>query len=202
MIKYILVIHMNNKTLTFYNEHTQDFVEGTVTVDFHEVQDRFLQYVKEGSYLLDFGCGSGRDTKYFLDKGYRVDAIDGSIELCKYASALTGIEVKQMFFEDFDVVDSYDAIWASASLLHCQYDALEGMFDKIYKALKDEGIFFSSFKYGDYQGYRNERYFTDLDEQEFMKFIAGKFEIVDQWISEDARKDVKQLWLNSIVRKK
>ena len=53
MIKYILVIHMNNKTLTFYNEHTQDFVEGTVTVDFHEVQDRFLQYVKEGSYLLD-----------------------------------------------------------------------------------------------------------------------------------------------------
>lgn len=193
---------MNNKTLTFYNEHTQDFVEGTVTVDFHEVQDRFLQYVKEGSYLLDFGCGSGRDTKYFLDKGYRVDAIDGSIELCKYASALTGIEVKQMFFEDFDVVDGYDAIWASASLLHCQYDALEGMFDRIYKALKDKGIFFSSFKYGDYQGYRNERYFTDLDEEEFMKFIDGKFEIVDQWISEDARKDVKQLWLNSIVRKK
>ena len=193
---------MNKKTLAFYNEHTNDFVEGTVTIDFHEVQDRFLQYVKEGSYLLDFGCGSGRDTKYFLDKGYLVDAIDGSIELCKYASQLTGIDVKHMYFEDFDVVDMYDAIWASASLLHCQYDALEGMFEKIYQALKKDGIFFSSFKYGKYQGYRNERYFTDLDEEEFEKFIEGKFEILEQWISEDSRKDVDQLWLNTIVRKK
>jgi SAM-dependent methyltransferase len=191
-----------NNTIKYYNQNADQFVQGTLSVDFAAKQERFLAKLSAGACILDFGCGSGRDTKYFLDKGYRVDAIDGSIELCKYASALTGIEVKQMFFEDFDVVEGYDAIWASASLLHCQYDALEGMFDRIYKALKAEGIFFSSFKYGDYQGYRSERYFTDLDEQEFMKFIAGKFEIVDQWISEDARKDVKQLWLNSIVRKK
>ena len=196
------MITMNNKTLAFYNEHTNDFVEGTVTVDFHEVQDRFLQYVKEGSYLLDFGCGSGRDTKYFLNKGYQVAAIDGSIELCKYASQLTGIEVQQVFFEDFDAVNTYDAIWASASLLHCQYEDLDAMFMRIYTALKEDGIFFCSFKYGNYQGYRNERYFTDLDEKELAKFLDGKFIVLEQWISEDSRQDVQQLWLNCIVRKK
>ena len=107
-----------------------------------------------------------------------------------------------MLFQEFEAIHRYDAIWASASLLHCAYDELDDVFARVYRALKDDGIFYCSFKYGDYQGYRNERYFTDLDEQEFMKFIASKFEIVDQWISEDARKDVKQLWLNSIVRKK
>lgn len=38
--------------------------------------------------MLDFGCGSGRDTKYFLTRGCQVDAIDGSLGLCKPASAL------------------------------------------------------------------------------------------------------------------
>lgn len=33
--------------------------------------------------ILDFGCDSGRDTKYFLEKGYQVAAIDGSAELCR-----------------------------------------------------------------------------------------------------------------------
>ena len=48
-----------------------------------------------GSRILDFGCGSGRDTKYFLEKGYQVAATDGSSELCKLASAFTGIEVTE-----------------------------------------------------------------------------------------------------------
>lgn len=47
--------------------------------------------------LLDFGCGSGRDTKYFIDNGYEVDAMDGSKELCKAATKYTGIKVQHMF---------------------------------------------------------------------------------------------------------
>ena len=65
-----------------------------------------------GSRILDFGCGSGRDTKYFLEKGYRVEATDGSAELCKLASAFTGIEVKEMLFQDLDASGKYKGIWA------------------------------------------------------------------------------------------
>lgn len=60
------------------------------------MQNLFLGKLQEGAYILDFGCGSGRDTKYFLEQGYQVDAIGGSAELCKLASELTGIEVKHM----------------------------------------------------------------------------------------------------------
>ena len=88
------------KTLNYYDEKTQEFIESTVNVDFKETQDKFLQLLEPKTHILDFGCGSGRDTKYFLEQGFIVTAIDGSAELCKFASALTGIEVKQMFFQE------------------------------------------------------------------------------------------------------
>ena len=79
------------KTLTYYNEKTDAFVFGTQAVEFHDTQDLFLSFLQQGSSILDFGCGSGRDTRYFLEKGYHVVATDGSEELCKVASAYTGV---------------------------------------------------------------------------------------------------------------
>ena len=63
---------MDKITLSYYNTHAQDFVQGTVGVDFHITQDRFLAQLPAGAKILDFGCGSGRDTKYFLERGFAV----------------------------------------------------------------------------------------------------------------------------------
>jgi 2-polyprenyl-3-methyl-5-hydroxy-6-metoxy-1,4-benzoquinol methylase len=84
----------NINTLSYYDEKAKEFCENTVNADVSPQRDRFLSYLKEGASILDFGCGSGRDTKAFLDLGYKVEAIDGSVELCKTASEYTGIEVK------------------------------------------------------------------------------------------------------------
>ena len=94
------------------------FVDNTADIEFSEMQDSFLSNLKEGSSILDFGCGSGRDTRYFLKKGYKVTALDGSAELCKIAEAKTGIPVIQMDFNDFEEQDMYDGIWACSSILH------------------------------------------------------------------------------------
>lgn len=82
----------DKNTLDYYNSKAKDFVSATVDVVFTEIQDIFLEYIPAGGKILDFGCGSGRDTKYFLSKGFGVDAIDGSEELCKIASEYTGIQ--------------------------------------------------------------------------------------------------------------
>lgn len=103
---------MDKITLNYYNAHAQDFVQGTVAVDFHITQDKFLAQLEKGASILDFGCGSGRDTKYFLERGFAVEATDGSAELCKLASEYTGIKVKQMLFSELDAVEKYDGIWA------------------------------------------------------------------------------------------
>ena len=80
-------------SLNYYNEHAREFSDNTIAVDFKNMQDKFLAYLEPGSRILDFGCGSGRDTKYFLSRGYDTDASDGSEELVKIASEYTGIQV-------------------------------------------------------------------------------------------------------------
>ena len=105
-------------TIEYYNQNAQSFADGTAAVNFTEIQNVFLELVPEGGYILDFGCGSGRDTKDFLDQGYRVEATDGSEILCKLASKYTGISVKHMFFEKLEETEKYDGIWACASILH------------------------------------------------------------------------------------
>lgn len=96
-------INQITKTIEYYDNMAKNFVEDTVSVDFKEIQDKFLKLLKEGDSVLDFGCGSGRDTKYFIEKNMKVDAIDGSVELCKIAQKYTGINVRYMLFQQLNV---------------------------------------------------------------------------------------------------
>ena len=73
-------------TLSYYNTNTSSFVESTQSVKMTEAWNRFTSKLEPSSLILDFGCGSGRDTKYFLEHGFKVEAMDGSEELCKAAS--------------------------------------------------------------------------------------------------------------------
>lgn len=128
---------MNNKTINYYNKYTKSFIQTTRFVDFTNIQNKFLSYLPSGAFILDFGCGSGRDTKYFLKRNYNVTAIDGSEEICKEASKYTGIKVKQMLFEELNDQNIYDGIWACASILHLSKNDLFLVFHKMNKALKE-----------------------------------------------------------------
>lgn len=141
-----------DKTIEYYNKNANLFVETTANVEFYHMQNRFLSKLETGAHILDFGCGSGRDTKYFLEQGYLVDAIDGSAELCKLASEFTGIEVKHMYFQELSEEVKYDGIWACSSILHLNISALEDVMKKMTIAVKSNGIIYTSFKYGIFSG--------------------------------------------------
>ena len=193
-----------DNTLDYYNKNADEFVQGTLSVDFKQTQDRFLDKLPDRAYVLDFGCGSGRDTKYFIDKGYIVDAIDGSEELCKIASAYTGILVKQMFFEELDETEKYDGIWACSSILHLPRRGLSEVLMKMSVALTDKGVVYTSFKYGDFEGERSGRYFTDFTLESFREYLQNikEFEIEEYWITGDVRPGrSEEKWLNLILRK-
>lgn len=196
---------MLNKTINYYDTNAKEFVEGTLNVDFKATQDKFINKLPAKGYILDFGCGSGRDTKYFLAKDFNVDAIDGSIELCKIASEYTNIKVCHMYFNELSIVNKYDGIWACSSILHLSLDDLVDVFKRMSKALKDEGIIYTSFKYGDFSGERNGRFFTDMTEDSFAKLIANveNLKVEEQWITADVRPQRgNEKWLNLILRKK
>lgn len=193
-----------NETLKYYDKNAESFVAGTVGVAFTEMQDRFLALLPPGGKILDFGCGSGRDTKYFYEKGFLVDAVDGSEEMCRYAREYTGMPVRKMLFSELDAIEEYDGIWACSSILHLPLEKLTDVFKKMICALKTDGIIYTSFKYGSYMGMRNGRYFTDFTEESFEKYICGIEDICVRtlWITEDVRPNRgNERWLNTILQK-
>ena len=191
-------------TIDYYNENAKKFIDGTVAVDFKHIQDTFLELLPEHATILDFGCGSGRDTKYFLKHGFMVDATDGSLELCKAASEYTGINVKHMLFQELNEKEKYDGIWACASILHVKKEKLPEIIRKMSLAAKANGIIYLSFKYGDFEGERNGRYFTDMTEKSMAKLLVDfpEFTVEKQWITGDVRAGRgDERWLNMILRK-
>lgn len=192
-------------TLDYYNKNAKAFVNDTAEVEFHQMQDKFLGFLNDKDYILDFGCGSGRDAKYFLENGYKVDAIDGSIELCKIAEKHIGKEVKCMLFQDLNEHEKYDGIWACSSILHLNRLELVEVLKKMSNALKKDGVIYTSFKYGNWQGERNGRFFNDMNEGTIKEIISqiDDLSIREQWITADVRKGRgDEKWLNIILLKK
>lgn len=168
-----------------------------------QLYQKFLAWIPSEGKILDFGCGSGRDSNFFFQNGYQIRPIDGSIELCRLASEYIGTVALNVDFYDFDDESEYDGIWACASLLHIPYDKIQFIMRKFDKALKPNGVVYVSFKYGDYEGVRNSKYYTDMTESRFEKVYSDTgLVLINQWISEDTIKDRECLkWFNAILRK-
>ena len=191
--------------LRYYQKNAAAFAASTGDVDFSETQNRFLKYMMPGSLILDFGCGSGRDSKHFLDLGYSVEAVDGSPEMCSIAAAFTGLPVRCLLFQDLDEKEKYDGIWACSSILHLTGKDLADVFSKTARALKDGGVMYTSFKRGTFEGIRNGRQFTDMTEGSLKDFIeeTNVFTIRELWVSADVRPGrEEEKWVNVILEKK
>ena len=203
-IVIVNILEAENRTLKYYENNADSFVQDTVSADMSGARQRFMEYLPRQARILDFGCGSGRDIKFFLDKGYIVDGTDGSPELCRIASDYTGIGVKQMRFQELDAEELYDGIWACASILHLPKEELTEVFHRIERALKTGGILYTSFKYGTFEGMRNGRYFTDFTEDSLREYWKEfpVLKLQKSWITQDVRPGKEQeRWLNILAER-
>lgn len=191
-------------SIDYYNKYAAKVFEETAEQDMSVVMEEFLSQLEEGDTILDLGCGSGRDSLTFYELGYDVTALDASEEMCKLAEIHTGFEVLNMTFEEMDFDGVFDGIWACASLLHVPKKELSGILTKIAWALKDGGVLYMSFKLGDFEGFRGERYFCDYTEDSITEVLKdnGRFDIIKIWETEDVRSGHSDTqWLNVLVRK-
>lgn len=198
------MIEAADTTLQYYQQNAGAFFQGTVSADMHYAQMRFLHMLPPHAYMLDFGCGSGRDAKVFLEQGCKVDAVDGSAELCRRASELAGIPVKQMLFEELSATEQYDGVWACASILHLPRRELVDVLHRISMALKIGGVLYTSFKYGEYEGIRDGRFFTDLTEKSLKDLMTEvpSLKVIETWITNDVRPGrEEERWINTLARR-
>lgn len=169
-----------------------------------ENHDRFLLQLSEGGSILDLGCGSGRDSAYFVSCGYDVTAMDASIEMCDLASVHMGQDVLHLSFAEIDFDEVFDGIWACASLLHVPSDEIEDIMAKVIKSIKPNGVLFMSFRYGDFEGERDGRYYTDYNTKKLKELIARfeELELLEIKKCEDIRPEKDVIWINALVHKK
>lgn len=190
-------------TLEYYQRHAQDFFSATVNVDMASLYAPFLERIPAGGRILDAGCGSGRDSKAFLQRGYAVEAFDATAEMVALATQHTGLPVRQITFSDVDVTERYDGIWCCASLLHVRMQALPEAMERLAQALKPDGVWYVSFKYGDGERIKEGRHFTDLNEQALEALLTPLTDItlIRHWITEDKRPERTEMWLNALLVK-
>lgn len=190
-------------TINYYDAHASEYSRKTLNADMKYPYQRFTFYLHKGERILDLGCGSGRDTIWFRKNGYIAEAVDGSAEMVKEAQKNTGVPVKQMLFSEIDMKDMYEGIFASASLLHVPYALLHDIFARIFAALKKEGVLYASFLYGDQEGMRDGRYYTDMNEERLLGLLKSDLDqwtVLELWHSHDAL-DRERIWFNMILRR-
>jgi len=154
--------------------------------------------------ILDVGCGSGRDSLYFIERGFTVISTDSSKAICKDTSKQTGLKVIHQKAQNIRAKETYDGIWCCASLLHIGKDEIPNTLLILTDALTDNGVLYISFKYGTKERFDNKgRFFNDYTENLFKDELAkvDKLEIIDISKTSGELRGKQQKWLNIFCRK-
>jgi SAM-dependent methyltransferase len=134
-------------TLAFYEREAPDYTaSGAQGCGRH--LDAFLDRLSSGARILELGCGGGRDAARMIERGFAVDATDGTAAMVDKARERFGVEARQMRFDELDAEAEYDAVWAHASLLHATREALPAVLARIRRALANGGWHYANYKLG------------------------------------------------------
>lgn len=191
--------------MEFYDTHAREYSESTLNVDLRDLHNRFLTELSPGAHILDAGCGSGRDTKAFLSKGFRVTSIDASSKLAALASAFTGIRCEILRFQEMGFKEEFDGIWACASILHVPRTEIGDVMCRFIRALKPAGTLYVSLKEGDGERMAEDgRFFSYYTADSFRQLLT-RFPALQEvafWKTEERRSNTHcESWLSFLLRK-
>ncbi|CAA9892038.1 Type 11 methyltransferase [Candidatus Methylobacter favarea] len=191
-------------TLSHYNQHADAFWEGTKDHDVTQNYAAFLAPFPAGKKLdiLDFGCGPGRDIRYFQSLGHRPTGLDGSEKFCRMARRYTGCQILQQTFLNLNLPrHAFDGIFANASLFHVPSLELPRVLNALQDALRPDGILFLSNPRGNNEGWFGQRYghYMELEVSKTYLEQSG-FEIIHYYYRPSGRPIHEQPWLAIVCR--
>lgn len=189
--------------MNYYNNIAQKYFNETVNLKMNEHYNKFIAYIPKNSKILDVGCGSGRDSRYFIENGYNVDSIDNACDLSLLASMYIGKKVKTMDIKSMNFNEEYNGIWCSASLLHILPENIEYTLKRINNALVKNGYLYLSLKEGNNDIVIDDGRTSVLYSLDFIKNLLenNNFEIKDFYKNND-NMGRNTIWFNIIAKKK
>lgn len=177
----------------------------------HDLYELFIKQLtqRDTQFILDVGCGSGRDANYFAKQGYEVTAIDASAELIQWAQQHHMSNRIDWYHLEFISIEKqpwngkFTGVWACASLLHVPFLELSSVIESLLDTLTDEGVMYLSFKYGEEERVDNERFFCDMNESRWTTIVAKIPQVIeyDSWLSADKGSGIKNNWFNITIKK-
>lgn len=194
--------HFETSTIRYYDDHADEYIRSTLGVEMQSLYQPFLDRLPKDGRILDAGCGSGRDSKHFLDRGYSVVSMDASRKMVDVTTELTGQQALQTTIQDISETDEFDGVWACASLLHLPLVELPDVFRRMAQALRPSGVIYASFKEGKGERIQDGRLFTDMDEAITNELLVGvtELELVELWQTDDLRPDRSDKWQNVLLQ--
>ena len=192
-----------NETVEYYNSHANDYFDKTSRIELNELYETFLSFIPVGGRIVDLGCGSGRDVKWFGEHGYQAFGIDASEELIRISKDAWDIPVEVGLIENWKAEEPFDGIWCCASLMHLDEQKVTKFFSNLKYNLKKSGVLFISVKSGIKTGFDEDgRFLANYSEEEIRSLVDASegLRIVRLWYTADelSRNDFR--WLNAIIQ--
>lgn len=194
---------LGEMNMDYYEKNAKEYVESTKNADMSAAREAFLRYMKKGGRILDLGCGSGRDLRYFLAEGYEAEGLEPCKAICAILSEDAALKIHHSDIQSFVPEKPYHGIWACASLLHLTGEEFMDFFSHIGWFLLPGGILYFSGKKGIQTGMASDgRYFLEFSD-ELMRELFEKnshLKVLESWESEDVTGRRDFTWRNVIVK--
>lgn len=136
---------MKSLNVNYYDLNVEKYASSSEKLDMEFMRDKFLSYGVKNT-ILDAGCGSGRDSKAFIEKNINVVSFDASEKMIERLKKESNHEIYVSDFENLSERKRFDGIWCCAALLHIRPESFSQSFNNLANALMPNGVFYFSIK--------------------------------------------------------
>jgi SAM-dependent methyltransferase len=133
----------------FYQNNYQAYHEKTFSIDPSSFLSPLAKRLPPEAFVLDVGCGSGRDLLWMKKRGFEVIGFEQSPNLAELARDNAGCEVIEGDFETYDFSSILvDAVMLIGALVHVPHETFPNVFENITSAISDDGNVLITLKEG------------------------------------------------------
>jgi SAM-dependent methyltransferase len=137
------------KMTDFFQKNYKIYHEKTFFIDPSSFLEPLVNKLSVEAFILDVGCGSGRDLLWMKKQGFEAIGFERSPGLAQLARENVGCEVIDGDFETYDFsLFLVDAIMLVGALVHVPYEQFSNVFENITSAISKHGLVLITLKEG------------------------------------------------------